>query len=479
MISMKSKLLYKYFGAVASIITMATVFLIIVSSFFVGKYWASEKFKMLGSNAKALVAVANEVIGSTDFTMEISRTGAAVAETSGTTVFFVDTNGNTFTCSDSRKREDCVHWQNTIDESIMSKVLEGGNFSETGTLGGIYSEPYYTVALPISGWYKDLYGAVFISCKANAQYGYTMDIVRIFAVCGCAILALAFVIVYFITKRLVRPVTEISTAAKAMSQGDYTRRVKVDRDDELGTLERSFNEMSAAVQSLEIMRSSFIANVSHELKTPMTTIGGFIDGILDGTIPPEREKRYLSIVSDEVKRLSLMVNAMLSLSKLESGQTEMVYSKVDITDIVCRIIISFSLQIENKGINITGMDDTPDIDIYGDHDLLYQAVYNLFDNAIKFTPDNGVINIAVKQDGANVVLRIENSGEGIKPEDIPLVFDRFYKADKSRSKDKTGFGLGLYIVKSIVEIHNGSVNVESEYRKSTTFSITLPNNKAT
>ncbi len=476
---MKSKLLYKYFGAVASIITVATVLLIVLSSYFVGKYWASEKFKMLGSNAKALVAVANEIIGSTDFTAEISRTGAAVAETSDTTVFFVDTNGNTFTCSDSRKREDCIHWQKTIDESILYKVLNDGNYSETGTLGGIYSEAYYTVAMPISGWYKDLYGAVFISCKADAQHRYTMDIAKIFAFCGCAILVLAFIIVYIITNRLVRPVVEISAAAKAMSQGDYTRRVTVDRDDELGTLERSFNEMSAAVQSLEIMRSSFIANVSHELKTPMTTIGGFIDGILDGTIPPERTKKYLSIVSDEVKRLSLMVNAMLSLSKLESGQTEMIYSKVDITEIVCRIIISFSLQIENKGISITGMEDTPDIDVCGDHDLLYQAIYNLFDNAMKFTPDNGIININVKQDGSNAIICIENSGEGIRPEDIPLVFDRFYKADKSRSKDKTGFGLGLYIVKSIVEIHNGSVNVESEYGKSTTFSITLPNNRAT
>ena len=243
----------------------------------------------------------------------------------------------------------------------------------------------------------------------------------------------------------------------------------------MGELQQSFNEMVQSVQSLEVMRSSFISNVSHELKTPMTTIGGFVDGILDGTIPMSQNKKYLLIVSDEVKRLSSMVNAMLSLSKLESGQTKLAYSKVDITDIICRIIISFSMKIESKNIEIEGMEDVPQSYIYGDYDLLYQTIYNLFDNAIKFTPENGIISVDIDETNNYIKIKITNSGEGISEEDLAHIFERFYKSDKSRSMDKTGFGLGLHIVKSIVDIHNGKVSVQSEYGKSTSFSITLPN----
>ena len=145
---------------------------------------------------------------------------------------------------------------------------------------------------------------------------------------------------------------------------------------------------------------------------------------------------------------------------------------VDITEIICRVIISFSLKLEGKNIEICGMEDSSPLIVDGDYDLLYQAVYNLFDNAIKFTPENGVITIKI--DELNNVFSITNSGQGIKKDDLEFIFDRFYKGDKSRSKDKSGFGLGLFIVKSIINIHNGNISVESEYEKSTTFTITLP-----
>ena len=471
---MKKGLFYKYFLIFASIITASIILLISLSAFFVGRYWTSEKFKMLNSNVEALTAVAKETVNSPDYTLEISRTGAAIAETSDSVVFFIDVNGNTFSCSDYRKNAECVHIAHTIDSEIMQRVMTDGYYSETGNLGGIYSADHYTVAMSITGYY-DVYGAVFISCDANSQIDYLSKIIHIFVVCGVAILLITFVIIYIITNRLVDPLVQMSIAAKAMSKGDYSHRITVNRKDELGELQQSFNEMVQSVQSLEVMRSSFISNVSHELKTPMTTIGGFVDGILDGTIPMSQNKKYLLIVSDEVKRLSSMVNAMLSLSKLESGQTKLACSKVDITDIICRIIISFSMKIESKNIEIEGMEDVPQSYIYGDYDLLYQTIYNLFDNAIKFTPENGIISVDIDETNNYIKIKITNSGEGISEEDLAHIFERFYKSDKSRSMDKTGFGLGLHIVKSIVDIHNGKVSVESEYGKSTSFSITLPN----
>ncbi len=471
---MRNKLFYKYFLTIASIITVAIILLISLSAFFAGQYWVSEKEKTLKSNVKTLTAVAKETVTTPNYAIEISRLSSTIADTNDALVFVVDVNGNTFVCSDSKNDNDCVHIAKTVDKKIMNKVMTDWHYSETGTLSGMYSDEYFTVAMSITGYY-DVYGAVFISCDMNTQLEFINQIARIFLLCGIVILLIAFVIVYLITRRLVRPIAQMSEAAKAMSKGDYTRRITVDRKDEVGQLERSFNEMIISVQSLEVMRSSFVANVSHELKTPMTTIGGFIDGILDGTIPPNMTKRYLSIVSDEVKRLSLMVNAMLSLSKLESGQTKLTVADVDITEIIRRIIISFSLKLENKEIAINGMEDIQEYNVRCDSDLIYQAIYNLFDNAIKFTPQNGEIGIEIVKTVNDITVKITNSGEGIKEEDIHHIFERFYKSDKSRSKDKTGFGLGLYIVKSIVEIHNGNVSVDSEYGKSTTFSITLPN----
>ena len=413
---MRKSLFYKYFLIFASIITASIIFLISFSVFFVGRYWTSEKFKMLNSNVEALTAVAKETVNSPNYTLEISRTGAAIAETSDSVVFFIDVNGNTFSCSDNRKNVECVHIAHTINSEIMQTVMTHGYYSETGNLGGIYSGDHYTVAMSITGYY-DVYGAVFISCDTNTQADFLSKIIHIFVVCGIAILLIAFIIIYIITNRLVNPLVQMSMAAKAMSKGDYSHRIAVNRKDELGELQQSFNEMIKSVQSLEVMRSSFISNVSHELKTPMTTIGGFVDGILDGTIPMSQNKKYLLIVSDEVKRLSSMVNAMLSLSKLESGQTKLSYSKVDMTEIICRIIISFSMKIESKNIEITGMEDVPQSYLYGDYDLLYQTIYNLFDNAIKFTPQNGTIDVGIDKTADDLKIKITNSGEGIIEDD--------------------------------------------------------------
>ncbi|MBQ5890122.1 MAG: HAMP domain-containing histidine kinase [Clostridia bacterium] len=445
--------------------------LVSFASYFSSEFWINDKLDLLKSNATALAAYAKEKVESPNYNLEVGRTGDAVSEASDITVFFVDVNRNTFTCSEIKQKLDCVHIGSTVNKDIMDRVYIDGIYTDTTTLGGMYKTDHYTVGAPITGYYE-CYGAVFVSYDASNHEAFIKQIIWGLIYAGIFCLILGFVLIYIITNKLVKPIVDVSNAANAMIEGDYSHRIEVKRTDEIGTLVTSFNNMVEAQKSLETMRSSFIANVSHELKTPMTTIGGFIDGILDGTIPVEKHEHYLGIVSDEVKRLSVMVNAMLSLSKLESGQTELKNIAVDVTEIICRVIISFSLKLESKNIEIQGMDDASQFIVDGDYDLLYQSIYNLFDNAIKFTPENGVIELNI--DSLNRTISITNSGKGIKDEDIEFIFDRFYKADKSRSKDKSGFGLGLFIVKSIINIHNGNISVESEYGKSTTFTVTLP-----
>ena len=206
----------------------------------------------------------------------------------------------------------------------------------------------------------------------------------------------------------------------------------------------------------------------------MTSISGFIDGILDGTIPKEKEEYYLGIVSGEVKRLSRLVVSMLNMSKIESGDLEMKPSNYEITDQIIHILLTFEQKIESKNIEIRGLENLQPTYIVADPDMIYQAIYNLFDNAVKFTNDGGYIEVKLTDNGSLIEISIENSGTGIKAEELSKVFERFYKVDKSRSLDAKGAGLGLYIVKLMIEMHGGKVFAESDSENMAKFTFTLP-----
>jgi signal transduction histidine kinase len=233
--------------------------------------------------------------------------------------------------------------------------------------------------------------------------------------------------------------------------------------------------MATALSVLESSRRSFVANVSHELKTPMTTIGGFIDGMLDGTIPPEKHDEYLSIVSGEVKRLSRLVTSMLNLSKIEAGELEIKPTNFDVVQKIVNCMLTLEQEIEKKNITINGFESLNATNVYADRDMLYQVVYNLVDNAVKFTNENGTITVFAGEDkSGKAFVSIENTGEGISSEETGRIFERFYKVDKSRSYDVKSAGLGLYLCKTIIEMHGGTIFAESEKDKFTRFTFTLP-----
>ena len=232
--------------------------------------------------------------------------------------------------------------------------------------------------------------------------------------------------------------------------------------------------MADALDALEGSRRSFVSNVSHELKTPMTSIAGFIDGILDGTIPQSKQHYYLEIVSAEVRRLSRLVVSMLNMSKIESGDLEMKPSNYDISDQIIHILLTFEQKIENNNIEIRGLDNLNPTYIVADPDMIYQAIYNLFDNAVKFTNEGGYIEVSLIEKHTEIEVSIKNSGEGIQKEELSKVFERFYKVDKSRSLDSKGAGLGLYIVKLMIEMHGGRVFAKSDSTETAEFTFSLP-----
>ena len=284
----------------------------------------------------------------------------------------------------------------------------------------------------------------------------------------------AVIATYFITERIIHPLKTMTGAAKKFAKGDFSARVTVYGHDEVAELGNAFNNMAESLDSLEKMRNSFLANISHDLRTPMTTIAGFIDGINSGAIPPEKHEYYLGVISAEVHRLSRLVSQILDVSRLESGERKFTFSDFDVAEMARIILISFEQKIEDKKLDVVFDSESDDMFVNADKDAIYQVLYNLCHNAMKFSREGGKFEISISRiQGKKIKISVFDEGQSIDKEDLKMVFDRFYKTDKSRGLDKSGVGLGLYISKTIIDAHGENIWVESVEGKSTTFSFTL------
>jgi len=268
----------------------------------------------------------------------------------------------------------------------------------------------------------------------------------------------------------------VADAARNFGRGDLSARVEVSPrySVEVKDLAQAFNSMADSLEKSEQRRNEFIANVSHELKTPMTTIGGFIDGMLDGTIPPEKHRYYMQTVSSEVRRLSRLVRNMLDISRLQAqGIDEARKTRFDVGEAMGDALISFEQKINAKHLQVNV--DLPDRPVWtkADRDAITQVLYNLIDNAVKFCPEGGQLTLTLHTENSKACVCVSNTGPTIPPDELPLLFDRFHKADKSRSADREGWGLGLYIAKTIIGAHGEDICASSE-NGLTQFRFTLP-----
>ncbi len=279
---------------------------------------------------------------------------------------------------------------------------------------------------------------------------------------------------YFITERTTEPLRQMSSAARSFAAGNFDSRVKVSGNDEVAELAEAFNQMAESLTNLEKMRNTFIANVSHDLRTPMTTIAGFIDGIRDGVIPKEEQSYYLDIISMEVQRLSRLVSSLLDLSRIQAGDRKFIMKPFDICEMSRLILISFEKQIDEKRLEVEFNCENERMMVNADHDAIYQIFYNICHNAIKFSKEGGLLRISVSEEKERKIqVSVYNEGQGIPKADLPFVFERFYKTDKSRGLDKSGVGLGLFISKTIITAHNEKIWVTSEEGKNCEFCFTL------
>ncbi len=478
----------KYLTIMTALMLVSYLVLMSALTVFLSNRWAKETQELLETNVQQSAEYSESLLVECKTTEDAENALILLCNNIGIIsnavdidIFFVNHDGKVIICREdflynySPKSDGClVHSGYRIPNNVMAEVSKGEYFSRT-EIEGLFAKDTFFAGYPV--YMQDTFVGAFFASKP-VQSGlaeYAVNLGGMYLSSAVFASALSFLVIYAFTAKLTNPLRQMSNATKAYAQGDFSKRVSVRGVDELAELCQSFNRMATSLSVLESSRRSFVANVSHELKTPMTTISGFIDGMLDGTIPPEKHQEYLGIVSVEVKRLSRLVTSMLNLSKIEAGELEIKQTNFDVVQQIINCMLTFEQEIEKKNITINGFENLTPTLAFADRDMIYQVVYNLVDNAVKFTNENGEISVYSGEDkNGKIFVSIENTGEGISPEETGRIFERFYKVDKSRSYDVKSAGLGLYLCKTIVEMHGGTIFAESEKDRFTRFTFVLP-----
>ena len=386
-----------------------------------------------------------------------------------------NTRGKILLCSDSPFG--CKHQGLSVGTDYLQKVIRSDNVRDTGVIKGLYDDSRYICSVPIRSGSGAVVGIVILSQPEDSNDALLGRLTEIYVFLSVLAVVLAALFMGLYVKRQNAPLREMAKTARDFGHGDLDARVELrsNYSAEVEELALAFNNMASSLQKSEYQRQEFVANVSHELKTPMTTIGGYIDGILDGTIPPERSRQYMRVVSDETKRLSRLVRSMLDISQLqqEQGIPEEKKLRFDLEECAGQVLITFEQKIISKGLEVEV--DMPEHPVYtlANQDYITQVIYNLVDNAVKFCPQGGTLGLRIREGGDKAYISIYNDGQTIPAEELPLVFDRFHKIDKSRSQHREGWGLGLYIVKTIVCSHGENISVSSHDGR-TEFTFTMP-----
>lgn len=465
---MRKSVFSEFFTLCAAIISAAIVCVAVVLIIISSEFYKNDKKGYLVANADTIMSMTKLSIDSADGvnTDYLNNIYLNVTDTTEIVFTLTDSNGVALVCSEAPP---CSHTGRNIGEDILNKVGDEG-FFELSSLDHFYPSTVFNLVYKFEAGGKQYY--LFSKLSDTPLQQYLTKLIFALAIASVAILVLVFVAIYAAVKHLMTPVKKMTLAAKRFGSGDFSEKLYVPEDNEFGFLANSLNEMASSLEAIEENRKSFISNVSHELRTPMTTIGGFVDGILDGTIPKEKHNYYLNIVSEEVDRLARLVKSMLNISKYEAGEMEMTKETFDLMPLLVKVLLMFETRIDEKHVEIRGIEHGRFM-VSADSDLMQQVLYNLVENAVKFVDDGGYIEFAFENRDGSPVIRIRNSGEGLKANEISKVFDRFYKADASRGIDKTGVGLGLSIVRSIIKLHGGKILVRSEPNSFVEFEITL------
>jgi len=479
----------KYLVAFISIILISFLMLSGIVTSMIRSYVTDEKENRL---YKTTMSIVDHLQGRDGISIESDINNTAVVVTvlinhdEALDVLITDKNGKVLLSSlfdksaDSEIRHPVTKGDlGTIDFEKFSSVSregEGEYLLHRGTLGSYLPESESSLVCAKEIVTESGPVGYVVSLYSTAKDDSLIATTRRTVINSSAWVMLAAVIaIYFITDRIISPLKNMTNAAKSFGKGDFGTRVAVYGNDEVAALATAFNNMADSLENLEKMRSSFLASVSHDLRTPMTTIAGFIDGIMSGAIPADKQEYYLQIISSEIHRLSRLVSQILDISRLESGDRKMNFTAFDVVEMARIVLLSFEKKIEEKRLDVSFVADDEDrMLVYADKDAIHQVLYNLCHNAIKFSREEGKFEIRINNlDVKQIKISVYDDGQSISEEESQKIFERFYKTDQSRGLDKTGVGLGLYISKTIIDAHGEMIGVNSVENQGCEFYFTL------
>jgi len=433
-------------------------------------YLSQQQKKDLSSCADAVSELMQEYFSSFDLDggKDLEMGLRLATEMSETDVVICNEQGEVAFCS--CPDFPCEHTSLTLGGTEMETARKKGQSYFVDTLPGIYNEKRH-VRIE-----KEPFGFVIVSSPVKTVTADTQGLFTVFFQAAVLVWILAFIATFLLYRHEVRPLREMAQTVRRFGYGDLSVRAKHYRSNtrEMEELTTAFNNMASALERADRQRQEFVANVSHELRTPMTSIGGYMDGMLDGTIPQSEHEEYMRVVSQEVKRLSRLVKSMLELSRMQAeGVDQEKLSCFDLGDCAAQVLLSFEQKIRQKRLEVEL--DIPEEPLYtvAHRDSVTQVIYNLTENAVKFCNDCGYLTLRLRPEGGKLHLTVQNTGAVIPAAELPLIFDRFHKLDKSRRQDPDGVGLGLYIVKTIVGAHGENIWVES-HDGVTAFTFTMP-----
>ena len=440
-------------------------------------YHQAESRETLERNIATISRYANSAfsegmtLGSTQFRAYI----ASVAMLSNSTILLCDPQGQILYAAGTNLPEDDSLLGEYVPSWAVNELMTDMTYSGTTTFNNLLATESFVTGVPIVTYPVDpitgenvasgkAVGILFLAADASSLLNFMRNIFQLFLITAGAVMLLSLVICSVAVQRIVDPLKGMSRAAHKFAHGEVDTRFTeyAHRTDEIGELAIAFNAMADSLAQAEKKRSEFVANVSHELKTPMTTIAGFAEGILDGTIPPEKERESLQVISSETRRLSRLVRRMLELSRLQSSERVAAQEQFDVAEVLLRVLVSLEGKITEKDLDVQV--DLPDgpVMVWGDPDAVTQVCYNLLDNAAKFASPKGKLSLGIATKGGKAYISVGNEGETIPPDQLAHIFDRFHKADGSRSAHKEGVGLGLYIVKTLLNTYKEDITVTSE-----------------
>ncbi len=472
----EKSIFFKIFSINLVIIIASYMVLALMQTILISQFVYREKINSLKDNAKTIAQFIEN--GTTREPLHNILYG--FSHSTKINILIIDNTGNILLSS---AQDDVFDKSYTrIEEKYRKNVMANREHLERGNLGGVYRSDMFTLQVPVTAREQNaVVGAIYLSVPVPEMTRAQTRLNKILVMSLILVVLISMGMTFVLSRHISKPIKKVVCTAKQFARGNFSSRVeldgKTDNITEINELTQSFNDMAYSLEKSDDIRNNFLSDVAHELRTPMTTISGFVDGILDDTIPEEKQKDYLMIVKDEVSRLSGLVNSFLNLTRLETGNQTLEMTNFDINETIRRSLVSLESRIEEKNININLDMENEHQSVKADMNLIRQVLTNLIENAIKFTNQGGEIKISTEAYRHEVKVSVYNTGCGISPEDIKMIFERFYKADKSRSQNREGTGIGLYIVKDILNRHGKNIAAESREGEYAEFTFTLDKGK--